>query len=688
MNEWWREPQRIVQTNLALTDADMDCREVARDIRKFGATAVFFNVGGIYAWYPTKLPLQAVNPFLKSDIVGEMIEACRAENIKFIGRFDLSKATRLAYDAHPEWFCHTSDGKPFEYNGTYQASLTGGWYHDYALKILTETLSTYEIDAAFFNFFGYSRFNYSHHDFGFSHDPSAVKRFAEFADGARIPDANDPSDPAYKKYLAFQDMTSAETSKLIYEHCKSVRPSIGIANLNGGRDWIRMESNRSSVRPQPEWVYQTGELARQAQSIGRGISPYTVAQTHYFDFPWRQTSESAAFQANRVAQALANGAEPHYFFMGPIARQEDTKAVPVIRDFMHYHARNEDLYDTLDSAARIGLYQSRASDRFGETMRLRDASSHRSSNAFRGAYRALVESNLAFDLIADQLGQAADFLDILSRYEVIVLADASCLGDQEAAAFDAYVEQGGNLVVTGRTGMLTRTGEERSSVALKSLPITGIREIRRDIVAAYFKVATDELDFPDTRSIMLRGTYLFTEQKPDTETLLRMLPPQKFGPPELCYPEEPVSDEPGVIIGRHGRGSVAYLPWSPDRLYHAHSLVEHRQIIAQLTQRFSPPVAKLARGSRLELTVRRSSESGETVVHLVNYSGQSNDNFDEPVVQHGLRLGVRNAGAGPVRALVAGASIDASEPDADGYRWVDVPPVGHMEALVFPAAQG
>ena len=184
MAEWWAEPQRIVQTNLRLTDASMDPREVARAARRLGATAIFFNVGGIYAWYPTKLPLQAVNPLLAGrDIVGEMLEACHAENLHFIGRFDLSKGTSIAYDAHPDWFCLTKDGRPFEYPATYQASITGGWYHEQGPALLEEVIKTYDIQAFFFNMFGYHRFNYSHEDFGFSHDPSAVKAFAEFSGG-------------------------------------------------------------------------------------------------------------------------------------------------------------------------------------------------------------------------------------------------------------------------------------------------------------------------------------------------------------------------------------------------------------------------------------------------------------------------------------------------------------------------
>ncbi len=85
--------------------------------------------------------------------------------------------TQKAYDAHPEWFCRTKDGKPFLYNGTYQASITGGWYHEQGPAMLEEVFRNYDLEAAFFNMFGYQRSDYSHGDYGFSHDDSAVKAF-------------------------------------------------------------------------------------------------------------------------------------------------------------------------------------------------------------------------------------------------------------------------------------------------------------------------------------------------------------------------------------------------------------------------------------------------------------------------------------------------------------------------------
>ena len=69
------------------------------------------SMWAVYAWYPTELPLQARNPLLTSDLLGAMIAATRAEGLNFMGRFDLSKGTELAYSAHPDWFCSNRRGR-------------------------------------------------------------------------------------------------------------------------------------------------------------------------------------------------------------------------------------------------------------------------------------------------------------------------------------------------------------------------------------------------------------------------------------------------------------------------------------------------------------------------------------------------------------------------------------------------
>ncbi len=59
---WWQKPYRMVQTNLRQTDAALDPKAVARQTRDFGADILLFNIGGIYAFYPTDLELHERNP--------------------------------------------------------------------------------------------------------------------------------------------------------------------------------------------------------------------------------------------------------------------------------------------------------------------------------------------------------------------------------------------------------------------------------------------------------------------------------------------------------------------------------------------------------------------------------------------------------------------------------------------------
>ena len=405
--------------------------------------------------------------------------------------------------------------------------------------------------------FGYVRADYSHRNTGICRCANCVEGFRAFSGGMDLPTATEVSDPVYRAYQRFQDATIAALSRKIYDTVKRVRPTAGIANIAGARDFARTEANHSVVRAQPEWAYQSGEQARSARSVGVG-APYSASIVHFFDFPWRYTAELAGCQGLRLAQQLANGGSPHYYFLGTFD-QEDTKPLDVVRWFFAHHAAHEAVYASLELAARIGVYHSLKTERYGLRDQGRDV--HReTSAAFRGAFRSLLESGLVFDTISDRRAADPTFPDTLARYEVIVLPDVICMSDEEAAALDGFVEQGGVLIVTGTTGTANAIGEPRAENALLSLPFTGPLTPMQDMRGAYFTIAPDELDFPQTRLMMLDETYWQGEPKAGSETLLRLLLPQRFGPPELRHPEAGPTNQPGVIIGTTGpralRGSA------------------------------------------------------------------------------------------------------------------------------------
>src|SRR5687767_3253985 len=80
---WWnRAPYRLVQTNLREIDATMDTDAYVQSMVDASVTVVLLNVGGIVANYPTKLPYQFRNPYMKGDLVGDLVKKLHAKEIK------------------------------------------------------------------------------------------------------------------------------------------------------------------------------------------------------------------------------------------------------------------------------------------------------------------------------------------------------------------------------------------------------------------------------------------------------------------------------------------------------------------------------------------------------------------------------------------------------------------------------
>ena len=117
-SKWWlNKPHRLYQSNLRDIDVDFDIDEYIRLVKEYKATAVMFNVGGIVANYPTELHYHYRNPYLKNDLVHQLVNRLHGENIKALGRFDFSKINEsLAFDKK-EWLYKGTKGNHVNYNG-------------------------------------------------------------------------------------------------------------------------------------------------------------------------------------------------------------------------------------------------------------------------------------------------------------------------------------------------------------------------------------------------------------------------------------------------------------------------------------------------------------------------------------------------------------------------------------------
>jgi hypothetical protein len=177
---WYNHtPLRFVQTNLSEMDGNMDVDTYVKTLVDASATMVVFNVGGISAFYPTKLPFHYKNPNLKGDLTGEVLKKFHENGIKFIARFDMSKVDESVAAQKPEWLYIGTDGNIVNYNGKVHTCINGGYQQEYVFEILKEAITTYPFDAVFFNMGGYNTSDYSQVEHGICQCENCRKRFRD-----------------------------------------------------------------------------------------------------------------------------------------------------------------------------------------------------------------------------------------------------------------------------------------------------------------------------------------------------------------------------------------------------------------------------------------------------------------------------------------------------------------------------
>ncbi|HMF72763.1 MAG TPA: family 10 glycosylhydrolase, partial [Flavitalea sp.] len=252
---WWnRAPYRLVQTNLREIDATMDVNAYVKSMVDANVNIVLLNVGGIVANYPTKLPFQFRNTYMKGDLVGDLIKGLHSKGIKVIGRFDFSKINETLAAKKPEWLYVSTAGKNVNYNSQVHTCPNGGYQQQYSLDILTEAISTYPLDGVFFNMIGYTTSDYSGNFYGICQCENCKRKFHD-STGHQLPVKVDMNDPVFREYNVFRKTTSEKLFKEIRDHIKDLKPAMMINTYSdAGVDMIASESG-ADLTDEYEWNY-------------------------------------------------------------------------------------------------------------------------------------------------------------------------------------------------------------------------------------------------------------------------------------------------------------------------------------------------------------------------------------------------------------------------------------------------
>jgi hypothetical protein len=589
--KWWMdEPVRLVQTNLLEGDAVLDAKKHLEQIAEFPANVLLFNLGGIVAFYPTALDFHYPSVHLPPgrDLFGEVLREARARGVRVVGRFDLSRTQKTVYDAHPEWFFKSVRGEPAIYNGLYSTCINGGYYRDHAMKILTEALERYEVDGLFFNMFGNPSHDYSGNALGPCQCEACEERFSDRY-GRSLPDFADSD------YQEFMFTSSREVAAAIAELIRRKRPRAAfLTYIQQHTDVIMSESNTAVGRPLPLWPYSASDNVNRARNSEPSKMAINLCMS-FIDYPWRFATVPQAEIQLRLYQAMAHGAGPAIAMLSR-PEQEDRQAVMAARPVFNWHAEHEDLYVGQENRARVLLLGSRL-------------------QSYRGYFRLLSEQHIPF-AVSDNMRWLED---PARSYDLVVAPQAA------SEMLEAWVRRGGRLLVSGV--------EPPAWLELRV-------DSKKPHTQGYWRVQDHSL-FPslrDTNVIMLDGEYV--ELKPFADPLLTLIPPAMFGPPEKVWADKVETDIPGLWIGDHGKGKVAYVPWDVAGLYYRHSSQAHAGLMTDLIDLLLPRGRQLKTDAHplVEITVMEQPHRKRTLVHFVNLSGHSGTGYFPPLPMGGIHV--------------------------------------------------
>lgn len=625
---------RLVQTNLREIDATLDVDAYMRSLEQFSASVVLFNVGGIVANYPSELEFHYVNPYMKDDFLGKVIERVHEKGMKLIARFDFSRLNEKCALPNPDWLYRSVDGHIVNYNDQVHTCINGYYQQEYSLKVLKEVTDKYPIDGVFFNMHGYVTHDYSYNYYGICQCGSCLKRFAEHTGHDRLPCKEDPDDPLFRDYERFRVDTVKELFHRRVAVVKNASPNIAICNYtHEGTDIFRKESNSGIDRALPEWNLSATENVRTVLGSWDGMAACNSA-VHFVDFAMRHAAVSPHLTALRLVQDMVNGGWLDYYVIGTLDNQDDRLCFGLVKEIFRFHKEHESYYTNLRSLAEVCLVVPESSRIYG------------SKNECKGIMRILSENQVPFDLLHDSVLEEPGADEKLRRYKLLILADQRSMSDGAVAAVDRFVAEGGKLLATGFTSTCDRKGHPQGRVRLQSL---GVKRFvhKPKVQGAYFRVREADkrklTGFESIDLVYLYGEALECEPADGATGLLGLIPSCMFGPPEKCYITQE-TDTPGLVASRYGNGEAAYLPWGIGAHYEKLSNHSHARLfmaaLRDVLGRLEP--LEVTASPLVEVSYHEARDGSRRLISAVNGSGQLGTAFHAPLPIRGIGFSVRS----------------------------------------------
>lgn len=591
--------------------AQFDAERWAERVQEAHAQAVsVITKGGYGHSFYRKGSIRYVHPHLPPglDMLEEQVAALHKRGLRAIGYYHTFGSEPVARD-HPDWVEREADGQP---RGR-SICMLGPLAEEWMLPHIEEIVSLYDVDAMFFDG------TYAH---SVCYCEACRERFAADSGGLSLP--RDADDPHWRPYVAWAMQVYRDLRQSVCDAIHRHRPGL-VVSFNWAYTHRQPEvvpecvgALMADILPQDQ-AFNGSYLARYWATLGR---PFDVMNSAFLQWWGDWGCKPAPAMQQEVATAIANGGltwigyqMTHTFDVAPAVMEELGKTLAFVEE-------REPLLVGAQPVPNVAVLHSTSGNLASSppTMRVDESVS-------RGVHRLLTESMIPYHFLHEQA-----LLERLREYRAVILADQRYLSQELVDAIADWVEDGGVLLATARTGTLDAEYREAARFALEQL--LGVRyEGIYDQPHAYIDV-TDErlrpgtLDMPhlveavtvlarpvadDVSALAkLRRIYL----RSDGQFLLRWSPPGED------------SGYPAITLRRVGKGWVAYIASEVFHAYQVKNQWNLKHILANLLDRLiQEPLVQVDAPAWVEVVVMRQAADPvgaweeRTLVHLVNHHG-------------------------------------------------------------------
>ena len=615
--DWYRSATRWTQLTLAEDDpVKFDANEWIEIFKRTQSNATCISAGGYVAYYPSKVPLHYVSKFIgDTDPFGALVEGARSLGMHVMARVDPHAIHQDAADAHPEWVMVDRDGNRMRHWAYPDVWVTCA-YSDYNFRFMPEVLreitANYDIDAIFAN-------RWQGHGVCYC---DACRSDFKAASGHDLPLTNSLDDPAW---LAWGAWRRTKLSRMVVEWdevMKAIKPHTSFIPNMGSVSLMEFDLEMiekycpflcvdDQGRHGTEAVWKSGRNGKRMRATFQDRPAILITSIGPEEaYRWKDAvttgPEIQAWMDSGTTQGLRpwftkfNGVVPDARWIDPVAASFDL------------HARLEPALVETQPIAEIAILDPTT------TLRHHDHASRRTAEAHdMGFYHALVEARLPFEMLSD----AVMTPERMDQFKVLILANSTCLSEEQAAALSAYVARGGSLVVAHESGYRTPDNQPRDTPVLADLLGYRLtRPVRGPVKNTYVALNGDHPinhGFDGAARIMGGTQLIGIDAVADSEQPFLFVPDFPDLPMEEVYPREEPRGAAVIARQHQGGGRTVYIPWNIGAIFWEVFAGDHARLIANSVRWALGKRADLEVEGRgvLDLSVR---EGDGTTMILVN----------------------------------------------------------------------